>query len=85
MGKGTLACITEVVKRLGLRGSALIIAGPKSYEIAGKKVCDLLEQTGMNVDTLLVEKATSGGILTVKRELRRGNHASSSALVAEPK
>ena len=70
VGKGNLTRVTGVLQRLGLSGSVLIIAGPKSYEIAGRKVRDLLEQTGMNVDTLLVEKANIRGILTVEERIK---------------
>jgi glycerol-1-phosphate dehydrogenase [NAD(P)+] len=70
VGKGTLTRVTEVVQRLDLSGSALIIAGPKSCEIAGKKVRDLLEHTGMNVDTLLVETATIKDVLIVEERIR---------------
>ncbi|MCJ7560191.1 iron-containing alcohol dehydrogenase, partial [Candidatus Bathyarchaeota archaeon] len=70
VGKGTLARVIEVVQRLGISGSALIIAGPKSCEIAGKKVRDLLEQTGMNVDTLLVETATIRDVLRVEERIK---------------
>jgi glycerol-1-phosphate dehydrogenase [NAD(P)+] len=70
VGKGTLTRVTEVVQRLDLSGSALIIAGPKSCEIAGKKVRDLLEHTGMNVDTLLVKTVTSSDILTVEERIK---------------
>jgi len=70
VGKGTLTRVTEVVQRLDLSGSALIIAGPKSCEIAGKKVRDLLEQTGMTADTLLVETATIKDVLMVEERIR---------------
>jgi glycerol-1-phosphate dehydrogenase [NAD(P)+] len=70
VGNGVLTRVTEVAQRLGLSGSALIIAGPKSCEIAGKKVRDLLERTGMNVDTLLVQKATIREILTVEERIK---------------
>lgn len=66
VGKGTLARVKEVVQRLNLSGSALIIAGAKSCEIAGKKVRDLLSQTGMTVDTLLVKTATIKDVLMVE-------------------
>jgi glycerol-1-phosphate dehydrogenase [NAD(P)+] len=71
VGKGTLKRVTEVAQRLGLSGSALIIAGVKSCEVAGKKVHDLLEQTGMNVDTLLVERATLNAILTLEDRIKQ--------------
>jgi glycerol-1-phosphate dehydrogenase [NAD(P)+] len=70
VGKGTLTRVTEVAQRLGLSGSALIIAGPKSCEIAGKKVRDLLEQTGMNVDTLLVEAVSIKDVLAVEERIK---------------
>jgi glycerol-1-phosphate dehydrogenase [NAD(P)+] len=70
VGRGTLIRITEVAQRLGLSGSALIIAGTKSCEVAGKKVGDLLRQTGMNVDTLLVEKITLKDILIVEDKIK---------------
>ncbi|MBN1358023.1 NAD(P)-dependent glycerol-1-phosphate dehydrogenase [Candidatus Bathyarchaeota archaeon] len=70
VGNGILARITEVVQRLGLAGSALIVAGPKSFEIAGKQVRDLLQQKGINVDTILVKTATSQDILTVEERIQ---------------
>lgn len=70
VGKGTLTRVTEVAQRLGLTGSALIIAGPTSCEIAGDRVRDLLEQAGMNVDTLLVKTVTSQDILTVEERIK---------------
>jgi glycerol-1-phosphate dehydrogenase [NAD(P)+] len=70
VGKGTLTRVTEVVQRLGLSGSALIVAGHTSCEIAGKQVRDLLQQKGMNVDTLLVETVTNKEILTVEERIK---------------
>jgi glycerol-1-phosphate dehydrogenase [NAD(P)+] len=70
VGKGTLACVTEVAERLGLAGSTLIVAGSKSLEVAGKLVEDLLEKVGINVDTLLVKKANSMEILTVEERIK---------------
>jgi glycerol-1-phosphate dehydrogenase [NAD(P)+] len=70
VGKGTLTRVTEVVRRLSLSGSALIIAGAKSYDIAGKTVHGLLEQTGMVVDTFLVEAATAREILAIEERIK---------------
>jgi glycerol-1-phosphate dehydrogenase [NAD(P)+] len=70
VGKGTLTRVAEVAQRLGITGSALIIAGKKSCEVAGKKVHDLLEQTGMNVNTLLVEKVTLKDLLPVEEKIK---------------
>jgi glycerol-1-phosphate dehydrogenase [NAD(P)+] len=69
VGKGTLCRVPEVVKRLGIKGSALIVAGSKSCEVAGNVVRDLLEQSGMNVDTLLVPTATIRDVLAVEERI----------------
>jgi glycerol-1-phosphate dehydrogenase [NAD(P)+] len=70
VGDGTLSRVTEVSRRLGLSGSALIIAGPKSCGVAGKRVRDLLGEAGMSVDTLLVKTVTSKDISTVEEKIK---------------
>jgi glycerol-1-phosphate dehydrogenase [NAD(P)+] len=70
VGKGALTRVPEVTQRLNLSGSALIIAGEKSYEIAGKTVQALLETTGMAVGTLLVETASDKDILAIEERIK---------------
>jgi glycerol-1-phosphate dehydrogenase [NAD(P)+] len=70
VGKGTLMRVPEVTRRLNLSGSVLIIAGAKSYEIAGKAVHALLEPTGMAVDTLLVETAAPAAIRAIEERIK---------------
>jgi glycerol-1-phosphate dehydrogenase [NAD(P)+] len=70
VGAGTLNRIAEVTQRLGFAGSALIIAGQKSCEIAGKTVRDQLCQNGVNVDILLVETATMKDIGVVEERIK---------------
>lgn len=69
VGKGALSRVTDVVQRLGLSGSALIVAGSKSYEVAGKRVRELLVQSGMEVDTFLVQGATVREVLAVEQKI----------------
>ncbi len=69
VGKGTLSRIPEVVKRLNVKGPALIIAGQRSSEIAGNNVRDLLEKMGTVVDTLLVEAATIRDVLKIEETI----------------
>jgi glycerol-1-phosphate dehydrogenase [NAD(P)+] len=69
VGKGTLCRVPEVVRRLGLKGPALIIAGQISCEIAGNTVRDLLVQAGITVDTLLVPSATIRDVLAVEERI----------------
>ena len=70
MGKGTLTRIPEVAKRLNLAGSALIIAGPTSHEVAGKQVSGLLAQAGINTDTLLVKAVNFKEIIAVEERIK---------------
>ena len=71
VGNGVLKRITEVLQRLDLNGPILIVAGMKSCQIAGKQVSDLLQQNGINVDTILVQKVTRQDILMVEENIRR--------------
>lgn len=70
VGKETLDRVTEVTKRLGFSGSALIIAGQKSCEMAGTRVRNQLQFNGMDVDTLLVETATMKDIVAVEDRIK---------------
>ena len=58
VGNGTIERVAEVSKRLGFTRSALIIAGSRTYGIAGRKVRELLEENGAEVNTLFIESAT---------------------------
>lgn len=69
VGNGTLTRVPEVVKRLNVKGPALIIAGQRSCEIAGYMVRDLLAKEGITVDTLLVETSTFKDVLKVEETI----------------
>ena len=70
VGKGTLSRVTEVMQRLNLSGSVLIIGGLKSCEVAGKRVRDMLEQKGIVVDTLIVDTTTIRDVLMVEERIK---------------
>lgn len=69
VGNGVLNRITEVTRRLNLTGTALIISGTKSYEVAGKKVYNLLEQAGLEPYGLLVETTTEKDIEVIEQQI----------------
>jgi len=70
VGNGTIERVAEVSRRLGFAQSALIIAGSKTYEVAGKRVKELLEKkAGMKVDILLVETATVKDVEKVEERI----------------
>ncbi len=70
VGNGTIERVAEISRRLGFTKSALIIAGSKTYDIAGKTVQKILEQEGVNIDTFLVETATVKDVETVEEKIK---------------
>ena len=69
IGKGTLNLVPEVAKRLGLKGRALIIADSKSHEIAGKAVCELLEQASLKVDELQIKTVAEKDLIEIEHQI----------------
>jgi len=70
VGNGTIECVPEISLRLGFTKSALIVAGSKTYDIAGKTVKALLEEEGLEVNTFLVESATVEDVEGVEEKIR---------------
>ena len=70
VGNGTIEQVGEISRKLGFTESALIIAGSKTYDIAGKTVKELLEDRGMRVETCLVETATIEDVEAVEQRIK---------------
>jgi len=70
VGNGTIEYVAEISRRLGFTKSALIVAGSKTFDIAGKTVKELLEDDGLEVSTFLVESATVKDVEAVKEKIR---------------
>ena len=70
VGEGTIERVAEVSKRLGFTNSALIIAGSKTYEVAGKTVKSLLEEEGLKVDVFLVDAATVENVRAAEEKIK---------------
>jgi glycerol-1-phosphate dehydrogenase [NAD(P)+] len=69
VGNGTIERVGEICQRLGFTRSALVIAGQKTYDIAGKTVKDLLEREGVEISTLLVKTATAKDVEAVEEKI----------------
>jgi glycerol-1-phosphate dehydrogenase [NAD(P)+] len=70
VGHGVIGRIGEISRRLGFTESALIIAGSKTLDIAGKRVKELLEKRkGMAVETFIVENATASDVEAVEKRI----------------
>jgi len=70
VGNGIIERAAEVCRRLGFSESALIVAGSKTYNIAGKTVRALLEEKGVKVDTFLVESAAIKDVHAVEEKIK---------------
>ena len=69
VGEGTIERVAEISKRLGFTNSALIIAGSKTYNVAGKTVKSLLEEEGLKVDVFLVDAATVENVWAAEEKI----------------
>jgi glycerol-1-phosphate dehydrogenase [NAD(P)+] len=69
VGNGTIGQVASISQKLGFTRSALVIAGSKTYDIAGKTVKELLEDRKMEVDTFLVETATIRDVEAVEERI----------------
>jgi len=62
--------VADVFRRLGFAESALIVAGSKTYNVAGKTVKQLLDKEGVKVHTFLAETATTKDVEAVEEEIK---------------
>ncbi|MGQ9641454.1 MAG: NAD(P)-dependent glycerol-1-phosphate dehydrogenase [Candidatus Bathycorpusculaceae bacterium] len=70
VGNGVIDYVAQVSKRLGFKKSAFVVAGSKTYDVAGKTVQKLLEKEGINVETFLVETATIKNVEAVEERIK---------------
>jgi len=70
VGNGTIEQVADICRRLGFAKSALVIAGSKTFDIAGRTVKELLEDKEMEVETFLVETATIKDVKAVEERIK---------------
>ncbi len=71
VGKGTLNRVPEVIKRLGLKGKALVLSDANCYQVAGKTVSDFIEESGLDVDYLLVKSMSQKDVAAIEEQIRQ--------------
>lgn len=59
VGKGTISLVGKICAKLGFTESALIVTGPKTYEVAAKKVVDTLQDDDVAVECLVVNSCVA--------------------------
>ena len=58
VGDETLNLVGDLCKRLGFSKSALVITGPKTFNVAGHKIVDLLVDEGIETDYIIISSNT---------------------------
>lgn len=71
MGNETIELIGEICTKLNFSKSALVITGPHTRHIAGQKVTDILEDTGIDVDQFIVSSFTVKDVSIVEEKIRK--------------
>jgi len=69
VGNNTLELIGQICKRLGFSKSALPVMGPKTLDIAGRKVMDLLHDAGLEINHLVVTSCNIKDIVFVEEKI----------------
>jgi len=69
VGNDTLRLAGPICKKLGFSDSAVVVTGTKTYEIAGRHVVDLLEDSGIKASHLFVNSSTMEDIVAIKIKL----------------
>jgi len=59
VGDGSLDLVSDVCGKLGYSKSALVITGPTTMRIAGQRVVDQLQDSGMEVDSHIISSNTA--------------------------
>ncbi len=73
VGGGTLDLVPQICKKLGFHKSAYIVTGSKTYRIAGKKIIDLLEDAGMQVNHYIITSNTLWNVKAVEEQIKELN------------
>ncbi len=70
VGKGTINRIPEVAKRLNLKGTALVLSDTQCYDLAGRKVSKLLEDSGLTVDFCAIKTMTLKDVEKLENQIK---------------
>lgn len=69
IGKQVAPLVGPTLTRLGIRGRALIVTGPKVKDIAGDIVLTSLKGSGFNAQTSVVESSTTEQVILVENHI----------------
>ncbi len=70
IGKDATDHIIEIFKELGFRESAFIVTGTKTYKILGRRVLEILEDSGIDVDYHIAKYTDSHEVESIERRIK---------------
>jgi len=70
IGNETLEFISDLCKRLGFYESVLVVMGPNTSYIAGRRVIDLLDDEGIDVNHIIVSSSTTKNVEAVEGKIK---------------
>ena len=73
IGKQVAPLVGPTLMRLGIRGRALIVTGPKVKDIAGDIILASLKDSGFNAHTSVVEGSTTEQVTLVENQIQEFN------------
>lgn len=73
VGKGTLELTVSICHQLGFKKSAFVVTGGRTYDIAGHKIIDLLQDSGLRVNHELVSSPTMEVVNMVGSQIKEKN------------
>ena len=69
VGENTLELVADITRKLGFKKKAFIVSGFKTFEIAGRKVKEILEDSGIEVEYSLVNSSTVNEVKLVEEKI----------------
>ena len=69
VGDKTLELIGDICKKLDFSESALVVTGPLTCRIAGKRAIDLLEDEGIRVEDMVVSSSAMNDVELVEKKI----------------
>ena len=70
IGNETLDFISDLCKRLGFCESAFVVTGPHTRNVAGRRVIDLLDDAGIDVNHIIVSSSTMKNVEAVEGKIK---------------
>ncbi len=69
VGRGAMELLSDVCKSLGFSKSALVVTGPATFHIAGRRAVEMLKESGLKVSCSIVSSSTVDDVNSVEKAI----------------